>query len=84
MKAIRKAMAVDVVSTIAYFSATIVGVLIDGALGALWGVAIAESAFVVVWWLVLVGQTRSDAPLPDPAGVEGLPIDIQAVTPPAT
>ncbi|HVU91843.1 MAG TPA: hypothetical protein VHC23_06395, partial [Jatrophihabitans sp.] len=57
---IRKAMVIDVVSTVLLLGATVAGASADGARGALWGVAAAQGVLGVVWWAVFWGHTGQE------------------------
>jgi O-antigen/teichoic acid export membrane protein len=57
LRAIRLAMMIDVVSTIGVLGSTAVGAVINGALGALWAVALCQGVLSVVWWTVFVTHT---------------------------
>jgi O-antigen/teichoic acid export membrane protein len=58
MREIKKVMRVDVASTVAVMTATIIGAVINGAKGALWAVAIGQAATALGWWLIFLAHTR--------------------------
>ena len=62
MRAIRKAMALDIVTTVLVLSATIIGALVNGVLGAMWAVTGVQGMLAVAWWItffVHTGGTRT-------------------------
>jgi O-antigen/teichoic acid export membrane protein len=61
LRAIRRAMVIDVATTVAVLLATVCGALIDGVSGALWAVSAAQAVFAVVWWRVFWDHTGRDA-----------------------
>ncbi|MGN6605816.1 MAG: hypothetical protein ACTHMS_02230 [Jatrophihabitans sp.] len=64
-RAVRTAMVVDVATTVVFLIATIGGGLADGALGALWAVAIGQLLLAGVWWTLFLRQlTATPAPVP--------------------
>ncbi|MFS3126845.1 hypothetical protein ACLM5J_00410 [Nocardioides sp. Bht2] len=72
-RAIRVTMVIDVVSTIAMLAAVIVGVTVNGALGAWWALAWVQVAVAAAWWLIYLAHIRSFAPVP--------PLDAAAARP---
>jgi hypothetical protein len=56
-RAVRKTVRIDVASTIAVLAATSVGAVINGALGALWAVALTQGLMATVWWTVFLAET---------------------------
>jgi O-antigen/teichoic acid export membrane protein len=54
LRGIRRAVVIDVVSTIGVLGSTAVGAVINGAVGALWGAALWQSVLSVVWWTVFL------------------------------
>jgi O-antigen/teichoic acid export membrane protein len=64
LRAIRRAMVIDVASTVGVLGATAIGAAINGAVGALWGVALCQGVLSVVWWTVFLSHTAHDAVLP--------------------
>jgi O-antigen/teichoic acid export membrane protein len=80
MRAIRQVMRIDVMTTALVLIASIVGAVINGALGALWAVAIVQALVALVIWITFLGRTpQTDAEAAPPA--EALPAT--APTPPA-
>jgi O-antigen/teichoic acid export membrane protein len=57
MRAIRRAVVIDVVTTALVLAATVCGAVIDGVSGALWAVALVQGLMVIVWWMVLWTDT---------------------------
>ncbi len=61
MRAIRLALVIDVVSTVGVLGSTAIGAVINGALGALWGVALVQGVLAVVWWVVFWAHSAHPA-----------------------
>jgi O-antigen/teichoic acid export membrane protein len=57
MRAIRKVMVIDIVTTVLVLPASIVGAVINGALGALWGFAVVQGLIAVVMWTTFLTHT---------------------------
>jgi O-antigen/teichoic acid export membrane protein len=76
MRAIRKAMMIDVASTVMVLVAAISGAVIDGATGALWAIALGQGLMTVVWWMTFLTHTSR----PEPPASVPLPISLPAVT----
>ena len=62
VRAMDKAMALNVATTVMLLIGTFVGALIDGALGALWLAAAAQGLAMVASWITLWMHTRTSAP----------------------
>ncbi|CAM3354225.1 hypothetical protein NODU109028_13235 [Nocardioides dubius] len=77
-RAIRVTMVIDVVSTTAMLAAVIVGVSVNGALGAWWALACLQVVVAVVWWLVYLAHMRRFAPAPP---LEAVPDDLTEARP---
>ncbi len=81
MRAIRKVMAIDVVTTGLVFAASVVGAEINGALGALWAITVVQGAIMAVMWATFLaassGPDTGAAMAPEPLPPEPAP------TPPA-
>jgi O-antigen/teichoic acid export membrane protein len=58
VRGIRKAMVIDVISTVMVLGATISGAAIDGVEGALWAVAFVHGLTSIVWWMVFLARER--------------------------
>lgn len=69
MRKIRRAMYIDVAGTAMFLAATIAGAIANGALGALWAVAISQGLLAVVWWFALVGSTSGAQSVPGSGAV---------------
>ena len=54
LRGIRRAVVIDVVSTIGVLASTAIGAVLNGAVGALWGAALWQAALSVVWWTVFL------------------------------
>ena len=80
MRAIRKVMAIDVVTTGLVFAASIVGAEINAALGALWAVTFVQAGVMVVMWATFLASSPGTAT--GSAIAESLPPE-PAPTPPA-
>jgi O-antigen/teichoic acid export membrane protein len=81
---IRKAMRIDVASTVLLLLATVSGASADGAAGALWGVALAQGVLAVVWWTVFWAHTAQQRAVPPAAEVPLAPAPVpSAPVPPA-
>ena len=67
MRAARFTVKIDVATTIVVLAATVIGVTVDGVLGAFWAVGIgrAPAAMAIVWWSVFrwYTSTQPDEPL---------------------
>lgn len=74
LRAIRKAMVIDVAGAVALMALTVVGAYIDGAAGALWAVAIGQGLGSLAWWLVFWRHTADEANLH--ADLPDLPEDL--------
>lgn len=59
LRAIRRAMAIDVASTVLVLTATVTGAVYDGARGAVWGVAGAQALLAGAWLLTFQFATHS-------------------------
>jgi O-antigen/teichoic acid export membrane protein len=57
MRAIRKVMAIDIVTTGLVFAASIVGAEINGALGAIWAVTVVQAAMTAVMWTTFLAAS---------------------------
>ena len=78
LRAIRKAMAIDIASTVLVLAASVVGALLDGARGAVWAVAGVQGLLTGAWLLTFqhathprfrhVGRHRRSAPAAPPVG----------------
>jgi O-antigen/teichoic acid export membrane protein len=68
VRAIRKVMVIDVVTTVAILILTIPGAVIDGARGALWAVTLGQGVMAVVWWMTFLTHTGRREPLTTAAG----------------
>jgi O-antigen/teichoic acid export membrane protein len=62
MRAIRKAMILDVVATAIVLVACVSGAVIDGARGAVWAVAIGQAVMTVAWWMTFLAHSRDADP----------------------
>jgi O-antigen/teichoic acid export membrane protein len=58
IRAVGTAMAIDVGSTGLILGATVVGALVNGALGAVWAVALGQAVLAIVWWTAFWTSTR--------------------------
>lgn len=72
LKAIRTAVRIDVAGMLALLVFTIFGSLIDGALGAMWGVALAQ-LLVALAWLGIYRRHMGRLPVVPPSDHEGDP-----------
>ena len=65
MRAARFTVKIDVTTTIVVLAATVIGVAVDGVLGAFWAVGIGQAAMAIVWWSVFrwYTATQPDVPL---------------------
>jgi hypothetical protein len=65
MRAARYTVKVDVVTTVVVLAATVIGVVLDGVLGAFWAVGIGQAAMAFVWWSLFrwYTATQPDVPL---------------------
>lgn len=65
MRAARFTVKIDVATTVVVLAATIIGVTVDGVLGAFWAVGIGQAAMAIVWWSVFrwYAATQPDVPL---------------------
>jgi O-antigen/teichoic acid export membrane protein len=80
MRGIRRAMVIDVVSTVGVLGSTAIGAVINGALGALWGVALVQGALSIVWWTVFLAFSAHPAEVT----ADSLTGPIPAIPPPST
>jgi len=65
MRAVHKTVRIDVASTVIVSTATVVGAVIDGALGAYWALVVGQAIAAVIWWTVyLTHQPGSEPPAP--------------------
>lgn len=60
MRAVHKAVVIDVSTTVLILVLTVSGAIIDGAEGAMWGVAISHAAGATIWWAVFWIHTSKD------------------------
>ncbi len=65
LRAIRVTVKIDIASTVIALTATLVGVVLGGALGAYWALAVGQGLIVVIWWTVYLrhdhGRTGESA-----------------------
>jgi O-antigen/teichoic acid export membrane protein len=80
MRAIRKVMMIDVVTTALVFAASIVGAEINGALGAIWAITFVQALMAVVMWAAFLAHVHRAV---DTAAVPAEPPPVAAPTPPA-
>lgn len=75
-RAISLTLRIDVASTALFLVATMIGAVVNDALGAYWALVICQSAITVVWWITLRWHSRSsDAPVePDDEVVPPVPM----------
>ncbi len=73
MRAIRKAMVLDVVGTVVVLAAASTGAVIDGAVGALWAVAAGWGLMAVLWWVTFLGHTAHPRPAASEVATASLP-----------
>ena len=66
MRAIHKALVIDMVSTAVFVTMTLTGAVVAGAAGALWFGAASRAVITVVWWLTFWTQADSDQASPTP------------------
>jgi O-antigen/teichoic acid export membrane protein len=76
-RAIRKILAIDILSTALVVASSIAGADINGALGALWGIAITQGVIAVVMWIAFLRHT------PDRTAKTAAPAEPPPVTVPA-
>jgi len=63
MRAVRKTVRIDIASTVIVSVATVAGAVVDGALGAYWGLVVGQACCAVIWWTVyLTHDPRSGTP----------------------
>jgi O-antigen/teichoic acid export membrane protein len=79
MRAIDKVMRIDLATTALVLAASIVGAVINGALGALWAITIVQAGVAIVMWMTFLAHSPSAEGGPGPAA-EPLPA---TPTPPA-
>jgi O-antigen/teichoic acid export membrane protein len=65
VRAMRKAMTINVANSILLLIAALVGALLNGAKGALWAAAVAQGVVALAWWLTYV----THRPQTEPAAV---------------
>jgi O-antigen/teichoic acid export membrane protein len=80
MRAIRKVMRIDVMTTALVLAASIVGAVINGALGALWAITFVQAFVAIVMWITFLAHTPREEAVTASA-TEALPAT--APTPPA-
>ena len=79
-RAIRRALVIDVASVVGVLGATAIGAVINGALGALWGVAAVQGVLAFVWWTVFLAYSAHPAPVTADSPTGPIP----AIPPPST
>lgn len=63
MRAVRKTVRIDVASTVIISVSTVVGAVIDGALGAYWALVVGQGICALIWWSVyLTHDPHSEPP----------------------
>lgn len=87
MRGIRRAVVIDVASTVGILGSTAIGAVINGALGALWAVGICQGVLSVVWWTVFLAHSARDhadvAPEPEADELASMPTGpLPALAPP--
>jgi O-antigen/teichoic acid export membrane protein len=87
MRAVRKVMRIDLTTTALVLVASIIGAVINGALGALWAFTFVQVLMTVVMWATFLAHTRRAAegagvPAEEPPAEEELP-PVTVPTPPA-
>ena len=70
MRAIQKALAVDLVGAGVFLAATLTGAVVAGASGALWFGAAGRAAMTVIWWVVFWTHADRDQVAPTPQRLE--------------
>ncbi|GAA3518702.1 hypothetical protein GCM10022234_12740 [Aeromicrobium panaciterrae] len=66
LRAVKLALRIDITKTVLIIVLTVVGVLINGALGGMWAVAIGHGIGAIIWWAALLFHLRTGVP-PEPA-----------------
>jgi O-antigen/teichoic acid export membrane protein len=66
MRAIKKTVRIDIVSTFIISGATLAGAVVDGALGAYWALVMGQAVCAVIWWTVYLTHDPASQP-PGPA-----------------
>jgi O-antigen/teichoic acid export membrane protein len=58
MRAMKEAMAINVLTMFLLLAGALTGALVDGVRGAMWSVAAAEAVLVVIWWVTFATRVR--------------------------
>jgi O-antigen/teichoic acid export membrane protein len=58
MRAVHKAVKIDIVTTVLILVLTVAGALVGGAEAAMWGVALSHAVGATIWWTVFMLHTR--------------------------
>jgi O-antigen/teichoic acid export membrane protein len=58
MRAVHKAVKIDIVTTVLILVLTVAGALVGGARAAMWGVALSHAVGATIWWTVFMLHTR--------------------------
>lgn len=62
MRAVRKTVRIDVASTVIVSAATVIGAVLDGALGAYWALVVGQGICAAIWWIVYLTHTPGSEP----------------------
>lgn len=66
LRAVKLALRIDIVKTVLIVVLTVVGVIINGALGGMWAVALGHGLGAAIWWAALAYQlNQPDVEIPD-------------------
>jgi O-antigen/teichoic acid export membrane protein len=84
LRAIRLALVIDVVSVVGVLGSTAVGAVINGALGALWGVALVQGVLAFVWWTVFLAHSAHPAEVTADSPTGPIPVVAPPSVPTAT
>jgi O-antigen/teichoic acid export membrane protein len=58
LRAVHKAVKIDIVTTVLILVLTVAGALVGGARAAMWGVALSHAVGATIWWTVFMLHTR--------------------------
>lgn len=58
MRAVHKTVRIDIVSAVLVSAATVIGAVVNGALGAYWSLTIGQACVAVIWWTVYLHHNR--------------------------
>ena len=70
MRAVTKVVRIDIASTVIVSCSTVIGAVVNGALGAYWALVIGQGACAIIWWTVYLTHDPASATPSHPHGAD--------------